>query len=651
MSFDVGAIVGKLTLDAGGWDSAIKKAQTDAKGFEKTLIQNGETLKKFGIGLAAVGALITATSIKFTTMAAKVQVTETIFSNSFGTMTGEARAWADELSRAYNLNSSGLLQSLANVNNMAKGLDVSSKNAFEMSKNLTMLSVEMSRFFGITQEDALSRLQMSLAGMTRPLRELGIIIKEDTVQQFALTHGIIRQGEALTETQAAMVRYTILLDKTRFLHGTLGESSKNLNSLWSAWHARLEDVGESIGARLVPAATRILEIIIKMTNVLLDLIERFPNITTAIVAFTASMGVLLTVAGAVMIALPGLATAATVMGTTIGGVALTLTASFLGWAAAVTAVVVALRNITTLKAVFENFSANVNSFLADISFNLVKFIDSLEKLPGITNDTFREMRDGMLRNAVNFRENAEFMRQQATESFMKAEEESATHKDTVIAHHQEISNSAEDMWKVVAKTPYQKMIQETQDWVRQTRQSFNVLLEVTKQTFQLFHDTIADTLMGLATGEITSFQQFFQNFGRNILKMIFDIIAQIIAMKIVMGIFGAMFGVPAVAGVGGYGASTPAGVTNMGNFSKLPSFDVGTDYVPHDMVAKVHKGERIIPADENKTGNIMLTLYNLITPQEVARAMSGREGKGVIVNTFDTNYGRGGIVRRTIKKG
>lgn len=43
-----------------------------------------------------------------------------------------------------------------------------------------------------------------------------------------------------------------------------------------------------------------------------------------------------------------------------------------------------------------------------------------------------------------------------------------------------------------------------------------------------------------------------------------------------------------------------------GLFSKLadmlPSFDVGTDYVPSDMIAKIHAGERIVPAAQNKPG-------------------------------------------------
>ena len=45
-------------------------------------------------------------------------------------------------------------------------------------------------------------------------------------------------------------------------------------------------------------------------------------------------------------------------------------------------------------------------------------------------------------------------------------------------------------------------------------------------------------------------------------------------------------------GFGGFG----------GGFS-IPSFDVGTAYVPQDTLAMVHKGERIIPAAQNRTGS------------------------------------------------
>jgi hypothetical protein len=38
---------------------------------------------------------------------------------------------------------------------------------------------------------------------------------------------------------------------------------------------------------------------------------------------------------------------------------------------------------------------------------------------------------------------------------------------------------------------------------------------------------------------------------------------------------------------------------NSPEYTGIPSFDVGTNDVPNDMLAKIHKGERIIPAADN----------------------------------------------------
>jgi len=61
----------------------------------------------------------------------------------------------------------------------------------------------------------------------------------------------------------------------------------------------------------------------------------------------------------------------------------------------------------------------------------------------------------------------------------------------------------------------------------------------------------------------------------------------------------------------------------LGNFitgaigSFLPSFAVGTDYVPRDMVAQIHKGERIVPAAQN-TGKASANTVNITINQTFA---------------------------------
>jgi len=65
------------------------------------------------------------------------------------------------------------------------------------------------------------------------------------------------------------------------------------------------------------------------------------------------------------------------------------------------------------------------------------------------------------------------------------------------------------------------------------------------------------------------------------------------------GLLGGLFG-GGGGGGSGYSPADQAGLDKL--ISGLASFDVGTDYVPEDMIAKIHKGERIVPAAQNKPG-------------------------------------------------
>ena len=91
----------------------------------------------------------------------------------------------------------------------------------------------------------------------------------------------------------------------------------------------------------------------------------------------------------------------------------------------------------------------------------------------------------------------------------------------------------------------------------------------------------------------------------------------------------------------GFGASSSGatGLASLQSSGVLASFAVGTDYVPRDMIAQIHKGERIVPAKFNPAnggGNVSVQINNYsgqsVQQKEVP---DGRGGRRIEVTVGD----------------
>lgn len=106
-----------------------------------------------------------------------------------------------------------------------------------------------------------------------------------------------------------------------------------------------------------------------------------------------------------------------------------------------------------------------------------------------------------------------------------------------------------------------------------------------------------------------------QSFGETVRRMIANAAAADLGRRL----FGDL------GGKGGLGGVVGAGLDWLK--TALPSFDIGSDYVPRDMVAKIHKGERIVPAANNRPGalgghsiSVVINMGGSGSPAEVRRA-------------------------------
>lgn len=182
---------------------------------------------------------------------------------------------------------------------------------------------------------------------------------------------------------------------------------------------------------------------------------------------------------------------------------------------------------------------------------------------------------------------------------------------------------------------------------------------------------VGDQYSDMATGAIQHMEdaivQFAMTGKANFRDMANSIIADLIriqarqamsgmlqeGIKFVGGLAAAYFG-----GGGDTGATPGAdgvSLSSAGYNWQGPSFDVGTNYVPQDMIAKVHQGEAIIPAEMNRAGamggapNVTVNVVNKGSQQAKAGVEDVKfDIKGMVIDIWLDDYNRNGATRQTL---
>ena len=202
------------------------------------------------LGIAAIATA----SIK---MAADVIESENLYKESMGRMADATREWSKEMSKALYLNEFEVRKYVGTFNVMLLSMGIGEEQAAEMSRTMTQLTYDMASFYNLKTEEAFGKLQSGIVGMSRPLQALGILVKESTIEAYALRTGLIKEGQEMTELQKVLARYGTIMEATTKSQGdmlrTINESANVFRGLWS----QVKLVAISFGDALLPAVTKV----------------------------------------------------------------------------------------------------------------------------------------------------------------------------------------------------------------------------------------------------------------------------------------------------------------------------------------------------------------------------------------------------------
>lgn len=182
----------------------------------------------------------------------------------FGPASQGVTDWSDSFGKEVGRSRKDLQQMTATVGAMVAPMGVSGDAAAEMGEGLAELAVNLAELNNAEDTQTLDALKMALTGNTRALKQYGIVVDEADMSEAARQLGIRKSVKSLDEAERAQVAYQAVLNKSA------GVAKAGLDPT-EAFEARIQNLRDTIGLKLLPIAERMAEVAIKVIDFFEDL--------------------------------------------------------------------------------------------------------------------------------------------------------------------------------------------------------------------------------------------------------------------------------------------------------------------------------------------------------------------------------------------
>lgn len=179
---------------------------------------------------------------------------------NFTDLSGKIYEFAQDSQEQYGISEiaarryTGTLMSMFN----SSGFDASDKmhkEAAQMSLDLTKLSGDLASFYNISNDEAFQKIQSGMAGMTRPLRDLGINMSVANLNAYAMSQGIAQSYNEMSQADQQMLRYSYLMSVTSAQQGDFARTSNTYANQLRILKLNFQQLAATIGQGLISAVT------------------------------------------------------------------------------------------------------------------------------------------------------------------------------------------------------------------------------------------------------------------------------------------------------------------------------------------------------------------------------------------------------------
>ena len=275
-------------------EAALSSAEKKLAKFSSKMKDIGQSLSlRLTAPLALAGGAAIKLASDFEESLNKVNV-------AFKDSSKEVQAFAKTSLKSFGIAEGTALDMSAQFGDMATSMGISTGQAAKLSTSMVGLAGDLSSLKNVNIEEVTTALNGVFTGETESLKRLGTVMTDVNLKQFAMTLGIKKSLDEMTQGEKVLLRYQYVLKTQANAIGDFARTGGGAANQMRTFTQSLEQLGAQFGAVILPAVTQIITKFNSILGYLRDLSPATKTFILTIAGIAAATGPLLFLAGSIL---------------------------------------------------------------------------------------------------------------------------------------------------------------------------------------------------------------------------------------------------------------------------------------------------------------------------------------------------------------
>lgn len=240
---------------------------------------------------------------------------QNVVDSTFTTMSDKVNEFAQTSITRLGMSETSYKKMVGTLGAMSKSFGFTEAESLKMADSITALTADVASFYNLSHDEAYTKMKSIYTGETESLKDLGVVMTQTALNEYALANGFGKTTDAMTEQEKVALRYSFVMKQLETASGDFARTSDGWANQTRILSEQFNKLKASIGQGLINALLPVIRVLNQLMSKLQVLGEMFSNFTAKV------FGKAETSTGAVTSTLTDLGDVASSTSEAIGGVA------------------------------------------------------------------------------------------------------------------------------------------------------------------------------------------------------------------------------------------------------------------------------------------------------------------------------------------